>query len=204
MDKYRIGALVLTTAMLIACKAENRTGQPETDTTGTPAEQSAQQTSSATATTTGVTGGTSSSLTGDDKEFISKAGMGGLAEVRMGTLALEKAASADVKQFAQRMVTDHSKANDELSQLAMAKGATLPAELHGDHQKAFEHLSMLSGAEFDKAYMKHMVEDHQKDVAEFERAAGGATDADVKAWAGKTLPTLREHLQQATTVGGKV
>ena len=204
MNRYKTGALVLVLVMVAACGAEDRTGQPETDTTGTPAEQSAQQTSTVTATTTGITGGTSSSLTGDDKEFISKAGMGGLAEVRMGTLALQKAASADVKQFAQRMVTDHSRASDELSQLAIAKGATLPTDLAGDHEAAFEHLSTLSGAEFDKAYMKHMVEDHQKDVAEFERAAGGATDADVKAWAGKTLPTLREHLQQATTVGGKV
>jgi putative membrane protein len=192
--------LALSLVALMACKAENRTGQPETDTTGTPTAE----TSTATATTPGVSGGAVSTLSAEDKEFIVKAGMAGLYEVQAGNLALQKAASADVKQYAQRMVTDHGTANTELAQLAMAKGVTLPSELHGEHQSAFEHLSTLSGAEFDKAYMQHMVPDHQKDVAEFERAAGGAADAEVKAWAGKILPTLREHLQMATTVGGKV
>lgn len=204
MTKRNLPLLGLLLVVFAACEAEDRTGQPETETTGTPAAQSVQQTSTATATTTAITGGTASSLTPEDKEFISKAGMGGLYEVQAANLALQKASSADVKQFAQRMVADHSKANAELSQLAMAKGATLPTELAGDHKAAFEHLSTLSGAEFDKMYMQHMVPDHQKDIAEFERAAGGAQDPQVKAWAGKTLPTLREHLQLATTVGGKV
>ena len=189
-------------ALLIACGRENRTGQPETDTTGSV--QSVQQTDSASATTTGESGGTLSSMTNDDKEFVSKAGMGGLAEVQMGSLALQKAASADVKAFAQRMVTDHSKANAELAQLATTKGLALAAELGGEHKDAYDHLSSLSGAEFDKAYMKHMVEDHEKDVSEFDKASTGATDSDVKAWAGKTLPTLREHLAQAKSTASKV
>jgi putative membrane protein len=190
-------------AMLIACGKENRTGQPETDTTGT--EQSVQQTTdSATATTTGASGGTLASMTNEDKEFVSKAGMGGLAEVQMGNLALQKASNADVKAFAQRMVTDHSTANAELAQLATAKGLALPTELGGEHKDAFDHLNSLSGAEFDKAYMKHMVEDHEKDVAEFDKASTSATDADVKGWAGKTLPTLKEHLEQAKSTASKV
>lgn len=183
-----------------ACK--EKAGQPETETTGTA--QSAQETGTATATTTAATGGTTSALSPDDKEFVSKAGMGGLAEVQMGNLALSKASSADVKAFGQRMVTDHSKANEELSQLATAKGVALPTELAGDHKAALEHLSSLSGAEFDKAYMKHMVEDHEKDVSEFEKASTTAGDSDLKAWAGKTLPTLKEHLQLAQTVSKKV
>jgi putative membrane protein len=130
--------------------------------------------------------------------------MGGVYEVQAGNLALQKAANADVKAFAQRMVTDHSKANAELSQLATVKGAVLPTELDGEPEEALEHLTSLSGAEFDRMYMSHMTTDHQKDVAEFERAAGGAQDADVKAFASKTLPTLREHLSLATTVGAKV
>jgi putative membrane protein len=188
-------------AVLLAGCGE-KAGQPKTDTTGTA--QSVQQTGSATATTTGEAGGAATALTNDDKEFVSKAGMGGLAEVQMGNLALEKASNAGVKAFAQRMVTDHSKANEELSQLATAKGVALPAELGGEHKAAFEHLSGLSGAEFDKAYMTHMVEDHEKDVAEFDKASTSATDADVKAWAGKTLPTLKEHLQQAKETARKV
>ncbi|MEO8381869.1 MAG: DUF4142 domain-containing protein, partial [Acidobacteriota bacterium] len=181
--------LGLALLMFAACKAENQSGMPNTDTTGTV--QAAQETSMATATTTGQTGGTSSALSPDDKEFLSKAGMGGLFEVQAGNLALQKASNAGVKAFGQRMVTDHSAANAELAQLATVKGTALPTEIDGEPQQMFEHLSSLSGAEFDKAYMTHMTEDHQKDVAEFEKAATSATDADVKAWAGKTLPTLR-------------
>ena len=187
---------------LIACGRENRAGQPETDTTGSV--QSEQQTETASATTTGVTGGTATAMTNEDKEFVTKAGMGGLAEVQMGSLALQKAANADVKAFGQRMVTDHSKANAELAQFATAKGLALATELDADHKAAFEHLSSLSGAEFDKAYMQHMVEDHEKDVAEFDKASTSATDTDLKAWAGKTLPTLKEHLEQAKTTARKV
>jgi putative membrane protein len=202
MKIINVALAVFLAALLIACGKENRTGQPETDTTGSV--QSAQQTDTAMATTTGESGGTLTSMTNDDKEFVSKAGMGGLAEVQMGNLALQKASSADVKAFGQRMVTDHSKANAELAQLATVKGLALPTELGGEHKDAYDHLNSLSGAEFDKAYMKHMVEDHEKDVAEFDKASTSATDADVKAWAGKTLPTLKEHLEQAKTTARKV
>lgn len=186
--------------MLAACG--EKAGLPETETTGTA--QSVQSTGTATATTTASTGGTSSALSPDDKEFVTKAGIGGLAEVQMGNLGLSKASSADVKAFAQRMVTDHSNANAELAQLATAKGVALATELDADHKAAFDHLSSLSGAEFDKAYMKHMVEDHEKDVAEFDKASTTAGDSDLKAWAGKTLPTLKEHLELAKSVSSKV
>ena len=200
MFRRTAGAIALT--LLAACGAEDRTGQPETDTTGTV--QSAQDTSAATATTTGITGGTASAMSPEDKEFVTKAGIGGLFEVQAGNLALQKAVSPDVKSFAQRMVTDHGNANAELAHLATAKGVALPTELDGSPQAAFEHLSSLSGAEFDKAYMQHMVEDHTKDVAEFDKASTSATDADVKAFAGKTLPTLREHEAMAKNLARRL
>ncbi len=200
--KFRITVLLAALALVLgACR--ERAGQPETDTTGT-AQAESQTSDTASATTTGVTGGTISDMTPDDKEFVSKAGMAGLAEVQMGNLALQKASSADVKAFAQRMVTDHSKANAELAQFATTKGLALPTELEGDPEKAMEHLTSLSGADFDKAYMDHMVADHEKAVADFEKASTSATDADLKAWAGKTLPTLKEHFQLAKDVRGKV
>jgi putative membrane protein len=200
MRKGMIGAIAL--ALLMACHAEDRTGQAETDTTGTV--QSAQDTSMSTATTTGSSGGTVSAMTPEDKEFVTKAGMGGLFEVQAGNMMLQKGTNADVKAFAQRMVTDHGKANAELAQLATAKGLALPAELAGEHQATYDHLASLSGAELDKMYMQHMVEDHQKDTGEFEKASTSATDGDVKAWAAKTLPTLQEHLAMAKDVAGKV
>lgn len=189
------------TLFLIACggggepQANQTTGQPEVDTTGSA--QSVQQTGTASATTTGVSGGHISATTPEDKVFVTTAGMAGLYEVQAGNLALQKAESAGVRAFAQRMITDHGKANAELAQLATAKGLALPAELEGEHEKAVEHLNTLSGAEFDKAYMQHMLGDHQKDIAEFEKASTSATDADIKAFATKTLPVLREHLTLA-------
>jgi putative membrane protein len=201
--KFRNVAVAISLTLLVtACDREDRTGRPETETTGSI--QSEQQTGSASATTTGVAGGTRSEMTNEDKEFVTMAGMGGLAEVQMGNLALQKASSADVKAFAQRMVADHSKANAEIAQFATAKGLALATELGGDPRAALEHLTALSGAEFDKAYMAHMVEDHEKDVAEFDKASTSATDADLKAWAGRTLPTLKEHLEMAKQTARKV
>ena len=182
--------------LIVGCR--EKAGQPETDTTGTT--QVASETTTASATTTGVTGGTSSAMTPEDKEWVTKAGMAGLAEVQMGNLALQKASSAGVKAFAQRMVTDHSKGNTELQEFATAKGLALPAELDDEHKGALDHLAGLSGAEFDKAYMQHMVSDHEKAVALFTAGSTSATDNDLKAWAGKTLPALREHLQLAQAV----
>src|SRR5688572_16670125 len=122
-------ALLLT---LIACKPETTDGLPNTDTTDT----TSQSPSSATGdpSTTGNTGGTSSTASPADKEFVSNAGMAGLAEVQMGNLALQTAQHADVKAFAQRMVTDHAKANEELQQLTTTKGLALPAQLDGEHK----------------------------------------------------------------------
>jgi putative membrane protein len=189
-------------ALLAACGSENRSGQPETDTTGSV--QSNQQTSPETATTTGVTGGTVSSTTPADKEFVSNAGMAGLAEVQMANLALQNAQSADVKAFAQRMVTDHGTSNAELAQLATVKGLVLPTELAGEHQQGIEHLRGLSGAEFDKAYMQHMVGDHNKAVTLFQNGSTNSSDSDIKAFATKNLPILQEHLRMAQEIAGKV
>src|SRR5688500_5027053 len=130
------------------------------------------------ATTTGSTGGGVSAMSPSDKEFVMKAGQGGMAEVQLGQMAGTKASSAEVKAFAQRMVTDHSAANEELKQLATIKGLALPTDVAETHKQAATHLNGLSGAAFDKAYMQHMVEDHQKDVQEFQNASANATDAD--------------------------
>src|SRR4051812_39822143 len=141
---------------------------------------------------------------GSDHGFVTKAAQGGLAEVKLGTLATQKASSPDVKQFGQQMVDDHSKANDELKQLASSKGITLPTDTDASHQAKYDRLSKLSGADFDKAYMKEMVSDHRTDVYEFRRESEHGSDPDVKAWAGKTLPTLEHHLQMAESTDAKV
>jgi putative membrane protein len=132
-----------------------------------------------------------------DQQFISGAASGGMLEVELGKLAADKAQSEDVKKFAQQMVTDHTKANDELKTLAQGKGATLPTEMMPRHKKDLDRLSKLSGADFDKAYMTMMVKDHEEDVNQFKEAARNSADPDLKSFADKTVPTLEEHLKMA-------
>ena len=146
-------------------------------------------------------------VTGADATFVKKAADGGMAEVSLAKLAQEKASNADVKSFAAKLEKDHSQANDDLKELASKKSITLPTEPSKNHKALHDKLAKLSGAEFDKAYVAAMLEDHQKDVREFSRVASTNGDADVKAFASKTLPTLKEHLQQAQdlskTLGAK-
>jgi putative membrane protein len=152
----------------------------------------------------GTAYGTPGALSAADMAFVKEAAMGGMAEVELGKLATEKASSADVKQFGQRMVDDHGKAGDELKSLAESKKVTLPAALDAKHQAMRDRLSKLSGSAFDRAYMKEMVADHNKDVAAFMKASKTAADPDLKAWAGKTLPTLQEHQKMAKEIASKV
>jgi len=143
-------------------------------------------------------------VTGGDLAFMNSAAPGNMAEVELGKMASTKAASNDVKQFGQKMVEDHSKANDELKQLAAQKKVKLPPDVMPGHKQLMEKLSKLSGADFDKAYVMAMVEDHEKDVAAFENASKTAADADVKAFATKTLPTLKMHLEMIKAMAEKM
>jgi len=151
----------------------------------------------AAATTTGSMTNQASTLASGDRKFMEKAAEGGMAEVKLGQLAAQKAGADQVKQFGQRMVDDHGKANDQLKQLASTKGVTLPTDLDKSTQREYDKLSKLSGPDFDREYMKHMVSDHKKDVSEFKSEANKAKDADLKQFASSTLPTLQEHLNLA-------
>ena len=129
-----------------------------------------------------------------DRNFIRKAAEGGKEEVELGQLAQGKASSDAVKRFAQRMVEDHGKANEELKDLAANKGVKLD-ENAPKKNAMMERLSKLQGVDFDREYVKEMVKDHKKDVAEFRRMHSGAVDPNLKAWVDKTLPTLEDHLK---------
>jgi putative membrane protein len=139
-----------------------------------------------------------------DRAFIEKAAAGGLAEVELGKLASGQASSSDVKKFGEMMVTDHSKANSQLMQIADAQQATPPKTLRPKDQAFYDRLSKMSGDEFDRAYMAHMVEDHEKDVAEFQKASTTASDASLKKFAADTLPVLQKHLQDARQVSRRI
>jgi len=142
----------------------------------------------------------STAVNAKDMKFATKAAQGGMAEVELGKLATQQASSDAVKQFGQRMVDDHSKANDELKQVASSKGIMLPSGLDKKDQTLKDRLSKLHGTAFDSAYMKAMVADHKKDVAEFRKASQNLQDTDLRAFASKTLPTLEDHLKMATDI----
>jgi putative membrane protein len=134
-----------------------------------------------------------------DKMFMMETAKGGMAEVMAGKLAAQKGNSAQVKQFGQKMVDDHSKANEELKSLAKSKGVALPSDI-GKHKAMIDKLSKLSGAAFDKFYVMEMLNDHKTDVAAFRKEAKTGQDPEVKSWAGQTLPTLEEHLRMITDI----
>ena len=138
-----------------------------------------------------------------DSAFLTSAAQAGMAEVELGKLGVANATSSDVKQFAQRMVDDHSKANDELKALAAQKNVTLPAEVDAKHKAVHDKLAKSKGPAFDTAFMSQMVSDHQAAVSLFDRESKTGKDPETKAWAGKTLPTLQEHQKMATELHAK-
>jgi putative membrane protein len=145
---------------------------------------------------------TSSNTAVMQDNFWTKAAQGGMAEVELAKLALQKSQNADVKKFAQMMVTDHTKANTELKALAAKKSVVLPTDI-GSHKSTMDDLNGKTGADFDKAYVEAMVDDHETDVDLFEDNTDNS-DADIKAFATKTLPTLQSHLKMIKDIQSKM
>lgn len=217
MNRRTIGiSLIAILALLLPATASQQTGQ-----SGVTTQQGDTK--------------TSQNLSNTDRNFIMHAAHDGMAEVEMAKLAVQRASSDEVKQFAQRLIDDHSRANTELMQLATSKGVTMPSDANhsghshatqGDtattsttsqtsgeaakshhmdkkHQNMAQKLGQLSGEEFDREYMRQMVKDHEKAVSLFQKEASKGDDAEVKAWAAKTLPALQEHLRMAREISGK-
>src|SRR6266404_1108234 len=139
-------------------------------------------------------------LSEKDYKFVRDSSRGGTTEVQLGELAVQKAENPAVKDFGQRMVSDHGKANAELRKIAESKGAMLPAEMSHRENFEIERFQKLSGKDFDKEYAEHMVKDHKKDVKEFQEATKELTDPDLRAFAEKTLSTLQDHLRAAQDI----
>lgn len=137
-----------------------------------------------------------------DREFIEDAAKGGMFEVQSGQLAQQKATDPAVKEFANRLVQDHGKANDELKQIAQAKDVKMPEKEKWGERREIGKLDKLSGAAFDREFAQRSVKDHEKDIKDFEKAASKVKDPDLKAWAEKQLPVLREHLAMAQKLPG--
>jgi len=128
--------------------------------------------------------------------FVKMAAQDGMTEVEAGKLALDKSQDPQIRDFAQRMVNDHGKANAELAKIAKSKGIDAPKALDAEHKAMVETFRSKSGAEFDAAYAQHMNMDHTKAISLFEGATK-SSDPDVAGFAEKTLPTLKEHKRMA-------
>ena len=129
-----------------------------------------------------------------DRSFAMMAADGGMLEVKLGELAKNKATMQSVKNYGQMMVTDHTKANDELKGIADSKSISLPATLSTPKQQKYDSLAAMSGMKFDSAYVRVMVSSHQETISLFQKEADNGGDSDLKSFATKTLPTLKMHL----------
>ncbi|MEO3407594.1 DUF4142 domain-containing protein [Mucilaginibacter sp. CAU 1740] len=139
-------------------------------------------------------------VTSDDAKFATEAASGGMAEVALGKLALTKTSNAQIKDFANMMVKDHGKANDELMSIAKTKNITLPTEPDSTHLKKAADLEKLKGTDFDKAYVDAMVDGHKKTLDLMQNEAKDGKDAELKAFAGKTAPTVKMHLDMINKI----
>jgi putative membrane protein len=139
-----------------------------------------------------------------DTKFAVAIANGGMTEIQLSQMALKNSSSKSVKDFAKIMVKDHSAAADQLKAVAMKKGIALPEKLSDKSQGICDDMSKKSGADFDKAYMAQMVSDHSDAVSAFTDEAKSGNDADIKAWAGTTLPTIMHHLDMAKAVKDKM
>ncbi len=144
--------------------------------------------------------GANQMLNSPDKAFAITAAQGGMAEIKMGKLAVEKAGAPDVKAFGQQMVDDHTKANDQLASVAKQENMTLPSGMTAKDEAIYSRLEKLSGAAFDKAYVSDMLKDHEADVKEFRKEAHAGKDSNIKNFAEQTLPVLQEHLENIKSI----
>jgi putative membrane protein len=138
-----------------------------------------------------------------DRDFAMKAASGGVAEVQAAQLAAQQATSPQIKQFAQRMITDHTAANSELQQIAKQANIDLPAQPTGKDAAEGQKLRGIKGTAFDQAYAQDELRDHKETVALFQKEATSGEDPALKAFAQKTLAILQQHLQLAEALNAR-
>ncbi|MDB5230520.1 MAG: hypothetical protein JWN76_1325 [Chitinophagaceae bacterium] len=187
MKKIVLPFIVLATSLAIACNNGDKTSNDSVE-MAKDANNSIDSTK-----------GTGDSLA-TDENFLVEAASGGMMEVELGKIAATNAASPQVKEFGQLMVSDHTKSDAELTTIARLKNIAIPNMPGEDHMKHINDLKNKKGADFDKAYMSMMTDDHEEDVRKFEKASKDAKDQDIKSFAAKTLPVLKQHLEKAKAV----
>ncbi|MBS1148493.1 MAG: putative outer membrane protein [Myxococcaceae bacterium] len=132
-----------------------------------------------------------------DKEFVIDAAIGGLAEVELGKLAQEQGQSQDVKDLGERLLKEHEKANRELEAAVAPYDVMLPTRMDSEHQRDYDKLKAMKGADFDNAFARHIVKDHEKTIKLFKKQAKSGEAKELKEYATRTIPVLEEHLKIA-------
>jgi putative membrane protein len=183
--RFAVATVVLTLSTAPAFAQTSKPQQPPPTPSQSPRTQPPAETSRA------------KTATNSDQQFVKNVAADNMAEVELGRLAADKATRDDVKKFAQKMVDDHGKANDELKSLASSKNITLAETVPATHKATHDRLAKLSGAAFDRDYVREMVNGHRKAVAAFKAEATSGKDAEIKAWAAKMQPTIDEHFKEA-------
>jgi putative membrane protein len=139
-----------------------------------------------------------------DRAFVQAAGIGGLAEMAAASLAAEKGASGNIREFAQRMIYDHGAANDRLSALAKADAIPIPDRLDDEHSTMRDELEKARDAQFDRVYIQGQIIDHQKTAQLLEYEIGSGENADLKKFASDVLPTVFVHLRMAQAIAAEI
>jgi len=207
-------AFVCAVALTVGCNS-NRTANRDTATTGVPANPEA-----------GTAGTAGAGVSNGDKNFVNDQLSDGMAEVELAKVAKDHASNADVKQFAQMMIDDHTKAGDQLKQIASSNSIPVDAKIDDKHQSLMDKLAKLNGSDFDKEYMSAMIDDHQDAVSDLrsrvdekrsasDRLTGknpenpaavkpeqsdNRVTMSVNEWAANTLPTIEQHLDRAKEI----
>ena len=140
----------------------------------------------------------------DDSAFAMNGAQANMAEIALGRLASQKSKNPEVKRFVQRLIADHTKANNALKPIAATKNITLPADVKPEQKETYDRLAKLSGAEFDREFMALMVTNHQKSEAAYQAESTNGTDPELKAFATTILPTIQEHLRMSQEIASKL
>lgn len=175
---------------------EEPSGDEQLQNNQTPPETPSNTSAPAEPTSSPSRSNSQSSLSTQDRDFLTRAAQNGMAEVQLGRMAMQRGSTNAVKEYGRRMVEEHTRANAELMQLASQKGVTPPTDL-GKYQAVMDRLSRLSGDSFDEAYMREMVNAHTEAVNLFQAQAQKGQDSQLKAWASNLVPNLQAHLQMA-------
>ena len=195
MKKRLMSFSVILSMVLLSCNDGGDASTTESTTTSTD---------SANTTGAGSTAGNAAPVGETDRQFMMEAASGGMMEVELGRIASQSASHDRVKSFGNMMVQDHTNANNELKAIASGKNVMLPDSMMTKHREHLEMMRNKSGKEFDRAYMNMMVQDHNQDVSNFQKASNSAQDADLKGFASKTLPILQMHLDSAKAINTAV